>query len=108
MFDIEPEDMLNDFIHPKSRLIPLTQEEKLDENADELLDSLLEREASLIDEERISPDTFGCECVFLDGFVTEDMSADFSLIARDFLLHGYYGAAEPPFRCGVSRLSGTG
>ncbi len=57
MFDIEPEDMLNVFLYPKSRPIPMTQEEMLEENTDELIGSLLEKEASLTDEERISPDT---------------------------------------------------
>ncbi len=47
------------------------------------------KEATLSDEERTSPDTFGCNKLFLEHFVTVEMEDDFSLIARDFLLHEY-------------------
>ena len=51
--------------------------------------SLKMKEEMLSDEERTSPDTFACDCLFLRNFVTESMQDDFSLIARDFLLHEY-------------------
>ncbi len=33
------------------------------------------------------PDTYACDCIFLNNFMTNDMSNDFPLIAREFLLH---------------------
>lgn len=51
--------------------------------------SLKMREESMSDEERTSPDTFGCDSLFLDCFITDAMRDDFSLIARDFLIHEY-------------------
>ncbi|MBR5375791.1 MAG: hypothetical protein IK139_00765 [Lachnospiraceae bacterium] len=47
------------------------------------------RNAMMSDEERTSPDTFACDRIFLDHFITDRMMDDFSLIARDFLLHEY-------------------
>ncbi len=47
------------------------------------------REMALSDEERISPDTYGCDCIFLRYFVNGQMEDDFDLIARDFLKHEY-------------------
>lgn len=35
------------------------------------------------------PDPYGCECLFLEDFITYDMELDFAAIARDFLLHEY-------------------
>ena len=89
MFDIEPEDMLNEFLHPKDRSFPMTKAEMDDKRTEDLMERLFEKEASLTDEERISPDTFGCDCIFLEHFANKEMRADFSLIARDFLLHEF-------------------
>lgn len=50
--------------------------------------------AGMSDEERTSPDTFGCDSIFLEHFVTIQMSDDFSLIARDFLLHEFQNVRE--------------
>ena len=50
--------------------------------------------AGMSDEERTSPDTFGCDSIFLEHFVTIQMSDDFSLIARDFLLHEFQNVKE--------------
>ena len=52
------------------------------------------RDAMLSDKERTSPDTYGCDCIFLDHFVTDEMEDDFSLIARDFFLHEYINLEE--------------
>ena len=35
------------------------------------------------------PDPYGCECLFLEDFITYDTELDFAAIARDFLLHEY-------------------
>ena len=51
--------------------------------------SIKMKEEMLSDEERTSPDTFACDCLFLRYFVTDQMQDDFSLIAKDFLLHEY-------------------
>ena len=51
--------------------------------------SLKIREENMSDEERFSPDTFGCDSTFLDYFITDAMRDDFPLIARDFLIHEY-------------------
>ena len=66
-----------------------------DPNIDEKSDffkhlmSLKMRDAMMSDDERISPDTFACDKIFLDHFITDRMADDFSLIARDFLIHEY-------------------
>lgn len=49
--------------------------------------SLRLKESMLTDEERIAPDTYRCECIFLKFFTTPDMEDEFPLIARDFLQH---------------------
>ena len=56
-----------------------------------MLRDMEEYENSIPDDERIPVDTYGCDCVFLDSFVNngEDMDRDFTLIARDFLIHEY-------------------
>ncbi|MCR4991973.1 MAG: hypothetical protein K6A45_02905 [Lachnospiraceae bacterium] len=41
------------------------------------------------DEELATPDTFGCECLFLSHFYTEQMADDFSFIAREFFMNGF-------------------
>ena len=45
------------------------------------------KDMTLSDEERVAPDTFGCDCVFLRYFVAPEMEDDFPLIAKDFLQH---------------------
>ena len=42
------------------------------------------RDSMMSEEERRTPDTFGCDGMFLEYFVTPEMEDDFSLIARDF------------------------
>ncbi len=42
------------------------------------------------DDEKITPDTYGCDTMFIDFFITEDMRRDFNIIARDFLIHEYH------------------
>lgn len=72
-----------------------TPEEVLEADFDENsgffnhLMNLKMNDAMMSDEERTSPDTFACDKIFLDHFITERMSDDFSLIARDFLIHEY-------------------
>ena len=51
--------------------------------------SMKMRDAMMSDEERTSPDTFACDKVFLEHFITDRMADDFSLIARDFLINEY-------------------
>ena len=51
--------------------------------------SLKMKDAMMSDEERTSPDTFACDKLFLDTFITDRMRDDFSLISRDFLIHEY-------------------
>ena len=46
------------------------------------------------DDQKLLPDPYGCECFFLDDFMTIDMEADFSRIARDFLAHEYQRLGE--------------
>lgn len=71
---------VNDFLHDSM------------ESNGEMLNALLDaraREEGIPDDERLSPDSFGAERLFLEYFVNEDMSDDFPLIARDFFLHEY-------------------
>lgn len=44
-------------------------------------------EMMMTEEQRISPDTYRCECIFLKRFVNDDMEWEFPLIAKDFLQH---------------------
>ncbi len=46
-----------------------------------------EMDSRIPDEERLSPDPYGCERVFVDWFVNDDMNDDFPLIANDFYKH---------------------
>lgn len=48
-----------------------------------------ELDSRISDEERLSPDSFGCDRLFLEHFITERMEEDFPLIARDFFMHEY-------------------
>ena len=86
----------------KQQMIPLANIPNIGKLADYLEDTLEKsggilnflldakaREEGIPDDERLSPDTFGSERVFLDFFINEDMEDDFPLIARDFLLHEY-------------------
>ena len=54
-----------------------------------ILRNLRIKAGAMTDEERTSPDTFACDRVFLEYFVTPEMGDDFVLIARDFLIHEY-------------------
>ena len=86
----------------KQQMIPLANIPNIDKLGDFLeetmersggiLNFLLEaqaREEGIPDDERLSPDTFGSERIFLDFFINDEMEDDFPLIARDFLLHEY-------------------
>ena len=73
-------DEMNDFLHDSM------------ESNGKILNALLNacaREEGIPDGERLSPDSFGAERLFLEYFVNDEMSHDFPLIARDFLLHEY-------------------
>ena len=86
----------------KKQMIPLANISNVDKLGD-FLEETLERSGGILnllldakareegipDDERLSPDTFGCELVFLDFFINDEMEDDFPLIARDFLLHEY-------------------
>ena len=86
---------------PKGYGIPLREnklptpgeifEADFDERSDffKHLMSLKMKDAMMSDEDRISPDTFACDKIFLEHFITDRMEDDFSLIARDFLIHEY-------------------
>lgn len=37
----------------------------------------------------MAPDTYGCERIFVDFFINDEMERDFPLIARDFLVHEF-------------------
>lgn len=43
---------------------------------------------------KVAPDTSGADKFFVDGFINEDMSFDFWVIARDFLQHHYPNLKE--------------
>ena len=86
----------------KKQMIPLANIPNIDKLGDFLeknlersggiLNFLLDaqaREEGIPDDERLSPDTFGSERIFLDFFIIDEMEDDFPLIARDFLLHEY-------------------
>ncbi len=47
------------------------------------------RKGSIPKSERVPVDTFACDSMFLDHFLTEEMRDDFPLIARDFLKHEF-------------------
>lgn len=40
------------------------------------------------------PDTYGCECLFVDFFINDEMREDFPLIARDFYSHEFTNIPE--------------
>lgn len=54
---------------------------------DKMLKMTKLREMMMTDEQRISPDTYGCDCMFLRYFVTPAMEEDFGIIAHHFLEH---------------------
>lgn len=59
-----------------------------DRNMEDLLE--LVRMKSLYEgEDSGITDTYSCEYLFLEAFVTQDMYSDFPFIARDFLMHYY-------------------
>ena len=86
---------------PKGYGIPLNNrniprpEDVIDKDFDDHSESIIHfmslkmKDAMMSDEERTSPDTFGCDCIFLEHFITPRMEDDFSLIAREFLVHEY-------------------
>lgn len=41
------------------------------------------------EEERLSPDPYGCEKLFVEFFITDEMRDDYPLIVRDFLRHEF-------------------
>lgn len=63
-----------------------------------------ERMDGLTEEELSTPDTFGCECLFLSHFYTEQMTSDFSFIAREFLMNGF---REVDFSQGIIQYVGN-
>ena len=68
------------------------EDHEMNEEHRAFIDHLMElrmRDMMMSDEERTSPDTYGCDSMFLESFITPEMEEDFSLIARDFLLHEY-------------------
>lgn len=79
----------------REKKLPPLPGESFDDGFDEDSDvfkhlmSLKMREAMMSDEERTSPDTYGCDCVFLEHFITPEMENDFTIIARDFLIHEF-------------------
>ena len=103
---------------PKAYGIPLSDQkfpvpgEPFDTDFDEHseffhhLMSLKMKDAMMSDEERTSPDTFGCDCIFLEHFITPQMEDDFSLIARDFLLHEYPNIKDHEMVCYVDTEPG--
>lgn len=92
-------------------LLPELVEKFGDENVEkeERLDALAmkigERMDGLTEEELSTPDTFGCECLFLSHFYTEQMTSDFSFIAREFLMNGF---REVDFGRGIVQYVGNG
>lgn len=50
----------------------------------------LQTKTNLIpEEERLSPDPYGCEKLFVEFFITDKMRDDFPLVVRDFLRHEF-------------------
>ncbi len=74
-------------IEKLKELMPGARDDEMD--FFEHLWELKKKDLMMSDEERTSPDTFGCKSIFLEYFVTRDMEYDFAFIARDFLLHEY-------------------
>ena len=91
----EYKDMLEDFLHPKKDggMFP-TKEEMREELLNSRFHQIFLKDMNMTDEERVAPDTYGCECIFLHTFVTPKMCDDFSLIARDFLKHEFTNLDE--------------
>ncbi len=48
----------------------------------------------MMDFNGMSQDTYGCECLFVDFFINDEMRDDFPLIARDFYLHEFTNISE--------------
>ncbi len=57
------------------------------EKADDIFYGRIGEKYDKMKKEGAEPDTYGCECMFLYSFVTEQMRKDFSFIAREFLLN---------------------
>lgn len=64
-----------------------------DEIMAQIMDAKL-AEFRMLSEDSVSPDTYGCDSMFLRFFVTHQMEIDFSLIAREFLLHEFGNIAS--------------
>ncbi len=61
-------------------------------NGGDFVNNLIDFEAKyscLPEERRLSPDHYGCEKIFADTFVNEEMRVDFVLIAKDFYAHEF-------------------
>ena len=93
--DTDGKDLLDEFLHPEKggNTFP-TREEMWEELARSRFHKVVMKDMNLTDEERIAPDTYGCECIFLRTFITPKMSDDFSLIAKDFLKHEFSNLDE--------------
>lgn len=46
------------------------------------------------DDKKLMPDTYGCERLFVDFFINDEMREDFPLIARDFYVHEFANISE--------------
>ena len=82
----------NNVLNNKKLTIPGDKlEEMINEHSEDIMHilSIKMQDDMIPDEEKTSPDTYGCDCLFLEHFITEDMSEDFSVIAREFLIHEY-------------------
>ena len=67
------------------------------DGTDEFLADYFERHLKNIDGqtgERLSADKYGCESLFIEYFVNEQMEDDFPLIAHDFYLHEFSNLSE--------------
>lgn len=72
-------------------LVELDKKREKNEKVLEAITYRLGKKMEGLNENEIAePDTYGCECMFLYGFITEQMGTDFSFIAREFLLNDFH------------------
>ena len=67
------------------------------DGTEEFLADYFERKFKNVDKqtgERLSPDKYGCESLFIEYFVNEQMEDDFPLIAHDFYLHEFTNLSQ--------------
>ena len=72
----------DDFIKKNARRVP-----EKDRLVEDFLKFVEVVQDDMPEEEKIPVDTYGCDCMFVRGFMNEDLLDDFPLVIRDFMEH---------------------